>query len=147
MVKFHNLDTIFRWVHLVAIAAGVGGVGFAVLVLFPSMPTVTDEAMRGALAGAVFGRFSVIAWTVMVTILITGVLMVLNRWPLRLRDRYTKVLIAKVVVVHVWAGTNVLVLLGYLGPAALNFSFFMGIVVILFGAALAVVGFRPTGTS
>lgn len=73
--------------------------------------------------------------------------MVVNRWPLRLHDRYTKVLIAKLVVVHIWAGTNVLVLLGMLGPEALKFSFFMGIVVILFGAGLAGVRVRPAGTS
>lgn len=147
MVKIRTFDTVLRWIHLVAIATGVGGVGFAVLVLFPSMPTVTDEAMRNALAGAVFGRFGPIAWTVMATILTTGILMIVNRWPLRLRDRYTKVLIAKLVVVHIWAGTNVLVLLGVLGPGALNFSFFMGIVVILFGAGLAMVGFQPGSTS
>lgn len=147
MVKAPRFDVVLRWIHLAAIATGVGGVGFAVLVLFPSMAAVTDETMRGALAGAVFGRFGPIAWTVMATILTTGILMVVNRWPLRWRDRYTKVLIAKLVVVHVWAGTNVLVLLGKLGPGALNFSFFMGIVVILFGASLAVVGLRPRGTS
>ena len=147
MVKNYLFDAILRWIHVVAIATGVGGVGFAVLVLFPSMGTVTDETMRDALAGAVFGRFGPIAWTVMGTILTTGILLVINRWPLRLRDQYTKVLIAKLVVVHVWAGTNALVLLGILGPGALNFSFFMGIVVILFGASLAVVGVRPRGTS
>lgn len=57
MVKSAKFDALLRWIQLVAIATGVGGVGFAVLVLFPSMPTVTDETMRGALAGAVFGRF------------------------------------------------------------------------------------------
>lgn len=147
MAKFQRLDAVLRWIHLVAIATGVGGVGFAVLVLFPSMATVTDETMRNALGGAVFSRFGTIAWAVMATILTTGILMVVNRWPLRLRDRYTKVLIAKLVVVHVWAGTNVLVLLGVLGPGALNFSFFMGIVVILFGAALASVAVRPGSVS
>lgn len=147
MVKSPRLDALVRWIHLAAIATGVGGVGFAVLVLFPSMGTVTDEPMRGALAGAVFGRFSPIAWTVMGTITATGILLVINRWPLHWRDRYTKVLIAKLVAVHVWAGTNVLVLLGVLGPGALNFSFFMGIIVILFGAGLATVGVRPAGPS
>lgn len=83
----------------------------------------------------------------MATITTTGILLVVNRWPLRLRNSYTKVLIAKLVLVHVWAGTNVLVLLGKIGPGALNFSFFMGIVVILFGASLAVGGVRPAGTS
>lgn len=137
--KIRRLDTILRWIHIAAIATGVGGVGFAVLVLFPSMPVITDETMREALAGAVFGRFTRIAWTAMGTILITGILMIANRWPLRLNDRYTKVLIAKLIIVHIWAGTNVLILLGILGPGALNFSLFMGIVSILFGAALAMV--------
>lgn len=134
-----RLDTVLRWIHLAAIATGVGGVGFAVLVLFPSMAAIGDEAMREALAGAVFGRFTPIAWTVMGTILVTGILMIGNRWPLRLTDRYTKVLIAKLIIVHIWAGTNVLILLGILGPSALTFSLFMGIVSILFGAALAMV--------
>lgn len=142
-----RLDTIFRWVHLVAIATGVGGVGFVVLVLFPSMPAVTDETMRSNLAGAVFGRFGPIAWTVMGTITVTGILMVVNRWPLRLRDRYTKVLIAKLVVVHIWAGTNALVLLGILGSGALQFSLFMGIVVILFGTWLGRVPVRPVSAA
>jgi uncharacterized membrane protein len=134
-----RLDTVVRWIHLAAIATGVGGVGFAVLVLFPSLPVITDEGMRGAFAGAVFGRFTPIAWTVMGTILLTGILLIANRWPLRLRDRYTKVLIAKLIIVHIWAGTNVLILLGILGPGALSFSLVMGLVAILFGAALAMV--------
>lgn len=137
MVKNPKADAFLRWVHLVAIASGVGGVSFVVLVLFPSLPVVPDEASRDALAGAVFGRFGPLAWTVMATITVTGILLAANRWPLSLRTTYGKVLAAKLVLVGVWAGTNVSVLLGLLSPAALRFSMVMGMVVMLFGASLA----------
>lgn len=143
MVKNRKVDAILRWIHLVAIASGVGGVSFVVLVLFPSMPAVTDEGLRNALAGAVFGRFGPIAWTVMATITLTGVGMVVNRWPLSLKATYTWVLIAKLVLVTVWASTNALVLLGFFDPSALRFSMVMGMVIILFGASLATLPARP----
>ena len=84
-----------RWIHLVALAVGVGGVGFVVLVLFPSMPALPTE-QQGAMGGAVFGRFGPIAWTVMATLMISGILLTLT-------TTYTRVLIGKLVLVAVWS--------------------------------------------
>lgn len=140
-VRNNTFDTIVRWIHLVALATGVGGVGFVVLVLFPSMPALPAE-QQGTLAGQVFGRFTPIAWTVMATVLTTGILLLANRWPFPLRHTFTKVLIVKLVGAHIWAGTNAGVLLGLLPPDALQFSFVFGVVVFLLGATLSVVAKR-----
>ena len=137
-VKSQAFDVIVRWIHLVALAVGVGGVGFVVLVLFPSMPVLPAE-QQGAMGGAVFGRFGPIAWTVMATLTITGLLLITNRRPLSMTTTYAKVLIAKLVLVAVWAGTNAGVLLGWIpAPSGLQFSFYLGVVIIIFGASLAV---------
>ena len=78
------------------------------------------------MGGAVFGRFGSIAWTVMATLTITGILLIANRWPLSQTTTYAEVLIAKWVLVAVWAGTNAGVLLGRI-PASwgLQFSFYL----------------------
>lgn len=50
-VKSQAFDVVVRWIHLVALAVGVGGVGFVALVLFPSMPVLPTE-QQGAMGGA-----------------------------------------------------------------------------------------------
>ena len=46
---------------------------------------------------------------------------------------YTRVLIGKLVLVAVWAGTNAGVLLGLIpAPSGLQFSFYLGVVIIIF---------------
>lgn len=145
-VKNEVFDVIVRWIHLAALAVGVGGVGFAVLVLFPSMPVLPAE-QQGAMGGAVFGRFGPIAWTVMATVTITGILLLVNRWPFSLGTTFAKVLIVKLVGVTAWAGINVGVLLGALPATALQVSFVLGVVVFLLGATLAVVAKRAAAVT
>ena len=145
-VRNETFDVIVRWIHLVALATGVGGVGFAVLVLFPSMPVLPAD-QQGAMGGAVFGRFGPIAWTVMGTATITGILLLVNRWPFSLRSTFAKVLIIKLVGVTTWALINAGVLLGLLPSTALQLSFVVGIVVFLLGATLGVVAKRVTAVA
>lgn len=134
-VEKSNVDAVVRWVHISAVVLRLGGVGFAVNVLFPSMGVLSEEGAN-ALSGQVFPRFTTIAWVVMATITVTALLMIIARWPISLKERYGKTLVLKVVLALVWVLNNISVLLGIQGPGALRFSFFLGIVIVLVGALL-----------
>ncbi len=64
-------------VHLLAMAAWVGGMAYALLVLRPSV-AVLDPAARLALHGQTFRRFFRVVWHVMPLMLLTGWAMVLG---------------------------------------------------------------------
>jgi uncharacterized membrane protein len=63
--------------HLLSIAAWVGGMAFALLVLRPSL-AVLDPAARLALHGQTFRRFFKIIWHVMPMALVSGWAMVIG---------------------------------------------------------------------
>ncbi len=64
-------------VHLLAMAAWVGGMAYALLVLRPSL-AVLDPAARLALHGQTFRRFFRVVWHAMPLMLLTGWAMVLG---------------------------------------------------------------------
>src|SRR6516162_1215862 len=65
------MPTIFQWVHVGAAVIGVGGMGFLVIVLLPSLSVLAAE-QRDQLAQAVMRRFRWVSWTAIVLLLVSG---------------------------------------------------------------------------
>jgi uncharacterized membrane protein len=73
------MSTIFQWIHVGAAVIGVGGIGFLLIVLLPSL-TVLSAEQRDQLAQAVMGRFRWVSWTVIVLLLVSGLYNVKLVW-------------------------------------------------------------------
>ena len=58
---------------------GVGGMGFLIIVLLPSLRVLSAE-QRDLLAQAVMGRFRWVSWTVVVLLLVSGLYNVTLVW-------------------------------------------------------------------
>jgi len=65
------MTTFMQWVHLTAAVVGLGGMGFLLLILIPSLG-VLDAAQREQLSKAVAGRFRWASWSAMVLLLLSG---------------------------------------------------------------------------
>jgi uncharacterized membrane protein len=65
------MSTIMQWVHLIAAVVGLGGMGFLLLILIPSLGVLSAE-QREALSKAVAGRFRWASWSAMTLLLISG---------------------------------------------------------------------------
>jgi len=73
------MPTIFQWVHVGAAVIGVGGMGFLVIVLLPSLNVLgADE--RDQLAQAVMRRFRWVSWTAIALLLVSGLYNVKPVW-------------------------------------------------------------------
>jgi uncharacterized membrane protein len=66
------MTTLIQWVHLMAAVLLVGGMGFLLLILIPSLRVLSTE-QRESLAKAVAGRFRWISWSAMVLLLGSGI--------------------------------------------------------------------------
>jgi uncharacterized membrane protein len=73
------MSTFAQWVHVSAAVIGVGGMGFMLFVLFPSIGLL-DEDQRGRLLKAVLGRFRWVSWLVIVLLLASGLYNVKLVW-------------------------------------------------------------------
>jgi uncharacterized membrane protein len=73
------MSTIFQWVHVGAAVIGVGGMGFLVIVLLPSLRVLNAE-QHDQLARAVMGRFRWVSWAVIVLLLASGLYNVTLVW-------------------------------------------------------------------
>src|SRR5208283_4331004 len=65
------MTTFMQWVHLMAAVVGLGGMGFMLLILIPSLGVLSAE-QREALSKAVAGRFRWASWSAMTLLLISG---------------------------------------------------------------------------
>jgi uncharacterized membrane protein len=65
------MTTFMQWVHLMAAVVGLGGMGFLLLILIPSLGALSAE-QREALSKAVAGRFRWISWSAMTLLLLSG---------------------------------------------------------------------------
>ncbi|MDR3675408.1 MAG: hypothetical protein P4N24_07955 [Acidobacteriota bacterium] len=65
------MSTIMQWVHLIAAVVGLGGMGFLLLVLIPSLG-VLDMEQREAISKAVTGRFRWISWSAIILLVLSG---------------------------------------------------------------------------
>ncbi len=73
------MSTIFQWIHVGAAVIGVGGIGFLIVVLLPSLSVLSPD-QRDQLARAVMGRFRWVSWTVIVLLLVSGLYNVRLVW-------------------------------------------------------------------
>jgi uncharacterized membrane protein len=65
------MATIAQWVHVTAAVVGVGGMGFMLFILFPTLGALHDE-QRDRLLKLVMGRFRWVAWSVILLLLASG---------------------------------------------------------------------------
>lgn len=65
------MTTLMQWIHLMAGVVGLGGMGFLLLILIPSLGVLSAEH-REALSKAVAGRFRWASWGAMTLLLLSG---------------------------------------------------------------------------
>ena len=61
-----------QWIHLSAAVAGIGGMAFLVVILFPALRH-TEAAQREAVIRGVLMRFRWVTWTVIVLLVASGI--------------------------------------------------------------------------
>lgn len=66
-------DAIVNFLHLIAMALWIGGAAYFHSVLIPALKTI-DPPQAGKLQGAIAKRFSIVAWSSIVTLIVTGIL-------------------------------------------------------------------------
>jgi len=66
------MSTFIQWVHLMAAVVGLGGMGFLLLILIPSLRVLSTE-QREALSKAVAGRFRWAIWSTMTLLVLSGI--------------------------------------------------------------------------
>jgi uncharacterized membrane protein len=65
------MSTLLQWIHLMAAVVGLGGMGFLILILMPSLGVLNPE-QREALSKAVAARFRWASWSAMTLLLLSG---------------------------------------------------------------------------
>ncbi len=65
------MPTFVQWVHLTAAVIGVGGIGFLLVILLPSLRVLNPE-QRDLLVRAVLGKFRWASWAVILLLLASG---------------------------------------------------------------------------
>ncbi|HXW15305.1 MAG TPA: CopD family protein [Terriglobia bacterium] len=66
------MPTIIQWIHLMAAVIGLGGMGFLLLILIPSLGVLSAE-QREALSKAVARRFRWATWSAVALLLLSGI--------------------------------------------------------------------------
>ncbi len=137
------MTTFMQWVHLMAAVVGLGGMGFLLLILIPSLGVLSAE-QREALSKAVAGRFRWATWSAIVLLLISGLYNVRRYYWEEPWDRAWKFLALKVLLSFALFG----IVLGLTIPFKLFeplrarrrtwllVAFIVGIVVVLISAYL-----------
>jgi len=65
------MATFMQWLHVMSAVVGLGGMGFLLLILIPSLGVLNAE-QREALSRAVAGRFRWASWSAMALLLLSG---------------------------------------------------------------------------
>jgi len=65
------MTTFSQWMHLMAAVVGLGGLGFLLLILIPSLGVLGAE-QRESLSRAVAGRFRWVSWSAILLLLVSG---------------------------------------------------------------------------
>jgi uncharacterized membrane protein len=66
------MGTLAQWIHVTAAVLGVGGMGFLLLIVLPSLRRLNPD-QQDVLMKAVLGRFRWVAWSVIALLLVSGV--------------------------------------------------------------------------
>ena len=137
------MTTFMQWVHLMAAVVGLGGMGFLLLILIPSLGVLSAE-QREALSKAVAGRFRWTSWSAIALLLISGLYNVRRDYWEEPWDRAWKFLALKVLLSFALFG----IVLGLTIPFKLFeplrarrrtwllVAFIVGVVVVLISAYL-----------
>jgi uncharacterized membrane protein len=65
------MATLVHWIHVTTAVIGIGGMGFLLIILTPSLRVLNAE-QREALARAVLERFRWVSWSVIILLLTSG---------------------------------------------------------------------------
>ena len=137
------MTTFVQWVHVIAAIVGLGGMGFLLLILMPSLGVLGAE-QREALFRAVAGRLRWASWSAIVLLLISGLYNVRRFYWEEPWDRAWRFLTFKVILSFILFG----IVLGLTIPFKLFeplrahrrtwllVAFILGIVVVLISAYL-----------
>ena len=137
------MATTIQWIHLMASVVALGGMGFLLLILIPSLEVLSAE-QREALSKAVAGRFRWASWSAMTLVLLSGLYNVRRYYWEEPWDRAWRFLALKVLLSFVFFG----IVLGLTIPFKLFqplrarrrqwllVAFIVGIVVVLISAYL-----------
>jgi uncharacterized membrane protein len=137
------MTTLMQWVHLMAAVVGLGGMGFLLLILIPSLGVLSAE-QREALSKAVAGRFRWASWSAMTLLLLSGLFNIRRYYWEEPWDRAWRFLALKVLLSFVLFG----IVLGLTIPFKLFeplrarprmwllIAFILGVVVVLISAYL-----------
>jgi uncharacterized membrane protein len=74
-VEARAMATLAQWIHVSAAVIGIGGIGFLLVILMPSLRAI-DSEQREALARAVLKRFRWVSWSVIILLLASGLYIV-----------------------------------------------------------------------
>ena len=66
------MSTVIQWIHVMAAVIGLGGMGFLLLILIPSLGVLSTE-QREALSKSVANRFRWATWSSITLLLLTGI--------------------------------------------------------------------------
>jgi uncharacterized membrane protein len=89
------MATIIQWVHVMAAVIGLGGMGFLLLILIPSLGVLSAD-QREALSKAVASRFRWATWSAVALLLLSGIYNVSRYYWEEPWDRAWKLLALKI---------------------------------------------------
>jgi len=73
------MSTLFQWIHVAAAAIGVGGIGFILIALKPSLRVLSPD-QRELLVRAVRARFRWVTWGCAILLVVSGLYNVKARY-------------------------------------------------------------------
>ncbi len=103
-----TLLQFYSMLHLLAVITWLGGMLFMNLVLMPGM-SVLEPMQRGMLTGAVAKRFSILAWSSVIVLIITGILKTPPGMMFAPQSHYGGVLLIKhiLILIGIIIGLNI----------------------------------------
>ncbi len=137
------MPTIIQWVHLMAAVICLGGMGFLLLILVPSLGVLNAE-QREAFSKAIASRFRWVTWSAMTLLLLSGLYNIRRYYWEEPWDRAWRLLTLKILLSFVIFG----IFLGITIPFRLFeplrarrrmwllVAFILGVVVVLISAYL-----------
>ena len=73
------MSTLFQWIHVAAAVIGVGGIGFILIALKPSLRVLSPE-QRELLVRAIRARFRWVIWSCALLLLVSGIYDIKTRY-------------------------------------------------------------------
>lgn len=87
-------ESVVNFLHLLATAVWIGGMFFIKLVLMPGLAAI-EPAQRGRMMGVIAKRFTMVVWSCVAVLLVTGLLKTPSAYLLDAGTRYGTLLLLK----------------------------------------------------